>query len=694
MPIILAIEPDRRQAAHLTGVVRQKVAAELILAEPTEGALDAIGNRVPDMVLVPALLSPQDDAALAAALRVIAAAANVRTLTIPVLANGAKFKKPGGMLAKWRRGRAESPAPDGCEPSVFAEQINAYLREAAAERAELESELDKTAATGTVPIGAARQIETPTTAMELATPGPIPFAEADAFAKPEPVVRAKPELVVLSRQEPVVLAIPAPMESPVVEPLEVWAAEPVEPPAPIEPIDQLAAVALVEDQVAAPVEDQVVALVEDQIVAPVEDQVVALVEDELPAASGPASEAIADGQLDIDLSEELDGLSEESRDEEIFAGEPVGVYTISSAVEEPAMAAFDLLPAILEPAPIAPDTAASVADASLEECGLPIADCGVGSAASVVEEHVVEELVVEAPVVFAPTVFAPAVEESVIEAHVVEADVIEARDEEPVVLAPAVLAPAVFAPAVEASVVEAPVEEVVVFAPAFEESVIEAHVVEAPVVEAPIVEELVVGEYPVEAHVVEDMPAEEAETPRSDVGPWVPMYLTPGRMWPPLEGVLAEAATSLDEFQAHPEEDPIAAFVQAEIAQPEARPVPRPEPMPRPEPQPEARPLAASPKPDHPEWHELIASLRQDIQRRRGEPASMSAPPIAARPADLGDSDENRRAKKQKPFGKKSKPVQDEWGFFDPEQCGFSALLAKLEEITDPPEESGAGRPS
>ena len=32
---------------------------------------------------------------------------------------------------------------------------------------------------------------------------------------------------------------------------------------------------------------------------------------------------------------------------------------------------------------------------------------------------------------------------------------------------------------------------------------------------------------------------------------------------------------------------------------------------------------------------------------------------------------------------KKGKPVQDEWGFFDPEQCGFAALLAKLDEITD-----------
>jgi hypothetical protein len=32
---------------------------------------------------------------------------------------------------------------------------------------------------------------------------------------------------------------------------------------------------------------------------------------------------------------------------------------------------------------------------------------------------------------------------------------------------------------------------------------------------------------------------------------------------------------------------------------------------------------------------------------------------------------------------KKAKPMQDEWGFFDPEQCGFSTLLAKLDEITE-----------
>jgi hypothetical protein len=35
-------------------------------------------------------------------------------------------------------------------------------------------------------------------------------------------------------------------------------------------------------------------------------------------------------------------------------------------------------------------------------------------------------------------------------------------------------------------------------------------------------------------------------------------------------------------------------------------------------------------------------------------------------------------------------PVQDEWGFFDPNKCGFSALLDKLDEITDDDRHSAA----
>ena len=127
------------------------------------------------------------------------------------------------------------------------------------------------------------------------------------------------------------------------------------------------------------------------------------------------------------------------------------------------------------------------------------------------------------------------------------------------------------------------------------------------------------------------MSVERTESPRADITPWVPMYLTPGRMWPPLEGVPAET------------------------------------------------PAARSEQPD---WIELVASLRQDLERRRTDPAA-AAEPIAVRPSDGARRQLHRLVKKpRRRTAQKAKPVQDEWGFFDPERCGFSTLLAKLEEIT------------
>src|SRR6516162_1638289 len=136
MPLILAIQPDRRQAAHLTQIVRQRVGAELILAETTELALAQIGNRVPDLILVPALMSPTDDAALAAALRVIATAAHVQMLTTPLFASAAPAPKARGVLSAFRRAKpTKPPSTDGCDPAEFAQQISSYLESAAEERA-------------------------------------------------------------------------------------------------------------------------------------------------------------------------------------------------------------------------------------------------------------------------------------------------------------------------------------------------------------------------------------------------------------------------------------------------------------------------------------------------------------------------------------------------------------------------------
>src|SRR5262245_41216643 len=126
MPLILVVEPDRRQAAHLTHIVRQRVGAELILADTTELALASIGNRVPDLILVPPLLSPQDDAALAAALRVIATAAHVQMLTTPLFSSTAPEPRRG-VFAAFKRFKPKPVATDGCDPAEFAQQISSYL---------------------------------------------------------------------------------------------------------------------------------------------------------------------------------------------------------------------------------------------------------------------------------------------------------------------------------------------------------------------------------------------------------------------------------------------------------------------------------------------------------------------------------------------------------------------------------------
>jgi CheY-like chemotaxis protein len=134
MPLILAIEPDKRQAAHITSMARHRLHVELVLADSAERALTVLGDRVPDLILTPALLPPQDEAALADHLRELdERAAHVQTLTVPLLASTPPASRARGMLAALRREKPGASA-DGCDPAVFAEQITAYLERAAIER--------------------------------------------------------------------------------------------------------------------------------------------------------------------------------------------------------------------------------------------------------------------------------------------------------------------------------------------------------------------------------------------------------------------------------------------------------------------------------------------------------------------------------------------------------------------------------
>jgi hypothetical protein len=189
MALILAIEPDRRQANHLTAMVRGRLRAELVLGDTAERALAALGDRVPDLVLTTTLLSPRDEAELTDRLRTLdGAAAHLQTLTIPVLASPSarRSSKSGGMLSGLLRDRGEDDPADGCDPAFFAEQCKEYLQRAASEKAaSLKAKDDDE------PIVITPAVIEPTAALapvELQQPaGTTAFAEAATVQPVEPL---------------------------------------------------------------------------------------------------------------------------------------------------------------------------------------------------------------------------------------------------------------------------------------------------------------------------------------------------------------------------------------------------------------------------------------------------------------------------------------------------------------------------
>ncbi len=135
MPLILAIEPDRRQASKVAAIVKNRLHAEIVSGDTTEHAVEALAGRVPDLILTSLLLSRKDEAALADWLRASdEAGAHVQTLVIPVLGGGyGDYKEEGSGLLSRLRGRS-SDSTDGCDPEIFAEQIREYLEHAAEQR--------------------------------------------------------------------------------------------------------------------------------------------------------------------------------------------------------------------------------------------------------------------------------------------------------------------------------------------------------------------------------------------------------------------------------------------------------------------------------------------------------------------------------------------------------------------------------
>jgi CheY-like chemotaxis protein len=220
MSLILAVEPDKRQAKQLTALVRQQVRGELVVADSGAAALAALGDRIPDLILTPALLPPKDEAVLTGWLRKMGdGAAHVQTLAIPILAEPGKGgKEQSGSSIFGRLREPQSDSGPGCDPKVFADQVKVYLDRAGVERSNRAPEAAPTPAKPGGPIMAAAEenvpdvdefddsmtfedlvFETPGTDQAPA-PAPVPATEPPVVMKP-PTPFARPE----KRVEPVVL---------------------------------------------------------------------------------------------------------------------------------------------------------------------------------------------------------------------------------------------------------------------------------------------------------------------------------------------------------------------------------------------------------------------------------------------------------------------------------------------------------
>lgn len=125
---VLALEPNPAQTATIRHIVSDLVRAELTLVHSKDDALRALRADMPDLILLPALFSPADEAELLAYLRTLPESAHVETLITPFLCapDDCTTVAPRGWGRWWAR-RESVPRARTYDPCVFVEQLTSSL---------------------------------------------------------------------------------------------------------------------------------------------------------------------------------------------------------------------------------------------------------------------------------------------------------------------------------------------------------------------------------------------------------------------------------------------------------------------------------------------------------------------------------------------------------------------------------------
>ena len=157
-PLVLAIEPDLRQAAIVKRIVREKALADVAVVDSLAAAIEAIRTSMPDVLLLSALLSPRDEDDLITHLKTLGHAGHLQTHTIPQLASAlqpGEDREPRGLLSAFRRRKGPAPVAAGCDPDLFADEIRVFLQRAADKKREMQNPDHETPDMRPSPAGAA-----------------------------------------------------------------------------------------------------------------------------------------------------------------------------------------------------------------------------------------------------------------------------------------------------------------------------------------------------------------------------------------------------------------------------------------------------------------------------------------------------------------------------------------------------------
>ncbi|HEY7172002.1 MAG TPA: PilZ domain-containing protein [Vicinamibacterales bacterium] len=125
---VLAIEADPRQASALRHIVCDLLKSRLTLVDSIAGAVDAMSTETPDLILLPPIISPGDEAELLRAIRRLPSASHVEMQVTPMLESPAQTAHAADRSRAGRRpGSAEASDP---EVRAFTAQVSSCLEKA------------------------------------------------------------------------------------------------------------------------------------------------------------------------------------------------------------------------------------------------------------------------------------------------------------------------------------------------------------------------------------------------------------------------------------------------------------------------------------------------------------------------------------------------------------------------------------